>query len=66
MQSIEEGLLQAVKKDDKKAFGALVKTARADKCRLGRFPVLSLMYMYKSRRLISAYEGELLKSPPRF
>lgn len=61
MQSIEEGLLQAVKKDDKKAFGALVKTARADKCRLGRFPVLSLMYMYKSRRLISAYEGELLK-----
>lgn len=60
-QSIEESLLKAVIKDDIKAFSALTESARCGSCRLGRFPVLSLMYLYKSRRLISAYEEKLLK-----
>ncbi len=60
-QSIEISLLQAVKKDDIKAFGALMEKAQCGAYRLGRFPVLSLMYLYKSRKLIHAYEERFLK-----
>ncbi|MDE6441836.1 MAG: hypothetical protein K2L12_03670 [Clostridia bacterium] len=61
-QPIEESLFQAIKKDDIKAFAALMQKARCGACRLGRFPVLSLMYLYKSRRLISEYGQSFLKN----
>lgn len=60
-QPIEESLLQAIKQDDGKAFDALPEKAKHGTYRLGRFPVLSLMYLYKARRLISAYEESFLK-----
>lgn len=60
-QSIEESLLQAIKKDDIKAFDALTEKAQCGSYRLGRFPLLSLMYLYKSKRLVSSYEEKLLK-----
>ncbi|MDE6201294.1 MAG: hypothetical protein K2M47_05400 [Clostridiales bacterium] len=60
-QSIEQRLLQAIKNDDLKAFDALGKTARIGAYRLGRFPVLSLLYLYKSRKILAAHELEFLK-----
>ncbi len=60
-QSIEISLLQAIIKDDTEVFGALTEKARCGAYRLGRFPVLSLMYLYKSRKLLRAYEARFLK-----
>lgn len=55
-QLTEESLLQAIQKDDIKSFDA-----QWGRYRLGRFPVLSLLYLYKSRKLLSAYEDSFLK-----
>lgn len=60
-ESIEEKLLEAIEKDDIKAFDALMKEAPCGKYRLGRFPVLSLLYLYHARRIILAYEEKFLK-----
>lgn len=60
-QTSEESLLQAIKKDDIKAFDALMEKARCGGYRLGRFPVLSLLYLYKSRKILSAYEESFLQ-----
>ena len=60
-QSIEDSLIKAIKKDDIKAFNALTEKARSGVYRLGRFPILSLMYLYKSRRILYEYEQRLLK-----
>ena len=61
-QSIENSLLEAVKKDDIKAFNALMENARCGAYRLGRFPVLSLLYLYKSKKILSAYEEKFIKN----
>ena len=55
-QSIEDNLLQVIKKDDIKEFDALMEKAQCGAYRLGRFPVLSLLNLYKTRKIISAYE----------
>lgn len=60
-QLIEESLLQAIKKDDIKAFDALMKNARCGLYRLGRFPVLSLIYLYNAHKILSAYEEKFIK-----
>ena len=57
----EEILLEAIVKDDIKAFQALMEEAQCGMVRLGRFPVLSLLYLYKSKRIISAYEDSFIK-----
>ena len=57
----ENSLLQAIKKDDIKAFNALMEKAQCGTYRLGRFPVLSLLYLYKSRKILSEYEESFLK-----
>ncbi|MDE7168249.1 MAG: hypothetical protein K2O28_05305 [Clostridia bacterium] len=62
-QLIEESLLQAIKKDDIKAFDALMEKAQCGTYRLGRFPVLSLMYLYNSRQMLAAYEEKFIKIP---
>ena len=59
--SIEERLLQAIQSDDIKSFNKLMKEAQCGRYRLGRFPVLSLMYLYSSRRIISAYEDKFIR-----
>lgn len=59
-QSTGEKILNAVQKDDIKAFNALMKDAKPGNFRLGRFPVLSLMYMYRSRRILRAYGSKFL------
>ena len=61
VESIEEKLLQAIEKDDVKTFNALMKEAPCGEYRLGRFPVLSLLYLYNARGLIFAYEEKFLQ-----
>lgn len=56
----ESSLLQAIKKDDIKAFNALMEKAQCGAYRLGRFPVLSLLYLYKSRKILKEYEEKFL------
>ena len=60
-ESIEERLLQAIEKDDLKAFNALMNEAPCGEYRLGRFPVLSLLYLYHARGIIFAYEEKFLQ-----
>lgn len=60
-QSIEESLLEAIQKDDLKSFNLFEEKARGGKYRLGRFPVLSLLYLYKSKKILSVYEESFLK-----
>ena len=57
----EEELLEIIQKDDIKAFDTLTSKARCGTYRLGRFPVLSLLYLYNSRKIISAYEEKFIK-----
>ncbi len=59
--SIEERILQSIKHDDIKAFNAVAQSSRCETFRLGRFPLLSLMYLYNSRKLLSEYEDRLLQ-----
>ncbi len=49
-------LLDAIKNDDLPSFKAMADKYRLGSYRLGRFPVLSLCYLFGSRKLISAYE----------
>ena len=60
-QSLEEKLLYAIKKDDLKAFGALSEGVNPGNLRLGRFPVLSLLYLYGARKILSACEAQYLR-----
>lgn len=61
-ERLEESLLKAIKSDDVKAFVALREKVPIGSCRLGRFPALSLMYLYNSRKLLKAFEAELLRT----
>lgn len=54
-------MFQAIKNDDINTFNALMEKAQCGAYRLGRFPVLSLMYLYNSRKLLSLYEEKFLK-----
>ena len=56
-----EQLFQALKTDNIKEFRNCMETTNCGPLRLGRFPVLSVMYLYKSRRLLRAYEKSFLK-----
>ena len=56
-----EKLFQALRKDDIKEFKSCMETNYCGSLRLGRFPVLSVMYLYNSRRLLRAYEKKFLK-----
>ena len=60
-QTLEATVLQAIEKDDIKAFDALMEDTRCAKYRLGRFPVLSLLYLYSSRAILAQYEERLAK-----
>lgn len=54
-------LLSAIKADDDKLFSELVSQNKSylNLC-FGRFPLLSLCYLYKSKKITAAYEKSLL------
>lgn len=53
--------MQAIQKDDSKAFHAFMGNAQCGTYTLGRFPVLSLLYLYQSRKILACYEERFLK-----
>lgn len=59
-------VFEAVKQDDAEAFGILIDKKRSllSLC-YGRFPLLSLCYLYKSKKIIAAY-GRLIAAAPGF
>ena len=57
----EEKLLEAIQKDDIKVFDSLMENAQYGAYRLGRFPVLSLMYLYNSKKITATYEEKFVK-----
>ena len=61
MHTFEEKLLYTVKKDDLKSFKAMMRDSNLGNLRMGRFPVLSLLYLYGARKILSAYETGFLK-----
>ena len=49
--------MEAIKSDDVKRYAALAD-GRVGSLRMGRFPVLSLFYLYDAKKLTSLYEDE--------
>lgn len=56
----ENKLLEAIKKDDLKSFSLLMPTNADLNLCYGRFPILSLLYMYSSFKILSKFEKFLL------
>ena len=56
----ENKLLEAIKKDDLKSFSLLMPTNADLNLCYGRFPILSLLYLYSSFKILSKFEKFLL------
>ena len=56
----ENNLLEAIKKDDLKSFSLLMPTNADLNLCYGRFPILSLLYLYSSFKILSKFEKALL------
>ena len=54
-------LLQAIQKDDLKEFELLIQSGYSKRVSFGRFPILSVCYLYSSKKIIKKYEKELLQ-----
>ena len=52
-------ILEAIKQDDLALFSAL--TDKSKNLLFGRFPLLSLCYLYNAKRIVAKFEPELLK-----
>ena len=53
-------LLDVIKKDDVKSFDLLMPTNADMNLCIGRFPILSLLYMYSSFKILAKYEDVLM------
>ena len=56
-----ERLLKAIIDDNIEEFSSLVKSTATKSIRFGRFPLLSLLYLYGSKRILKVYEKELCR-----
>lgn len=56
----ENQLFEAIKKDDLKSFSFLMPTNADLNLCFGRFPILSLLYLYSSFKILREYEKKLL------
>lgn len=56
----ENKLLEAIKKDDLKSFSLLMPTNADLNLCYGRFPILSLLYLYSSFNILSKFEKLLM------
>ena len=53
-------LLEAIKYDDVKKYSTFSKEIGIGDLRFGRFPLLSVMYLYRSKKLMARYEKQYL------
>ncbi|MBQ7713184.1 MAG: hypothetical protein IJT69_05140 [Clostridia bacterium] len=63
-ETLRKNLLESVKKDDVKGFGTMM-TPEVLCAVFGRFPLLSLLYLYDAKRIVKSYFAELVKERPR-
>ena len=63
-KDLRERLFGVIEKDDASGFGAFV-TPEVLSCVFGRFPLLSLLYLFDAKRIVKRYLGELIKERPR-
>ena len=63
-QESREQLLVAIREDDVKAFTSVVDSEVLSST-FGRFPLLSLLYLFQAKRIVKAYLSDLLKERPR-
>ncbi|MCR4661021.1 MAG: hypothetical protein K5765_03340 [Clostridia bacterium] len=54
-------LLDAIIEDNVKKYDNLINGFTTDEITFGRFPLLSIMYLYDSKKLIKKYESVLIK-----
>ena len=59
MEDIDVGIFNAIKQDDLASFESYVQDNLS--ISFGRFPILSLCYLYNSKKIIKKYESELIK-----
>lgn len=57
----EKRLFEAIKKDDLKSFTFLMPTNSDLNLCYGRFPILSLLYMYSSFKILAKFEKKLMQ-----
>lgn len=63
-KALRERLLASIRKDDAQTFGTMM-TPEVLCTVFGRFPLLSLLYLYGARRIVKSYFPELIKERPR-
>lgn len=59
LQDKQKQILQAIKQDDLVVFSSLLKGNKT--LSFGRFPLLTLCYLYKAKKIIKNFESDLLK-----
>lgn len=57
----QNAILNAIKTDDLSSFSHLVVAQNATALSFGRFPLLSLCYLFNSKKIVKKYEKQLLK-----
>ena len=60
---VREKLFRSVKRDDVKSFGAMMSPEVLGTV-FGRFPLLSLLYLYDAKRIVRRYFADLIKERP--
>ena len=61
MEKLElERLFEAIRKDDLKSFSSVMLSKSDLNISFGRFPILSLLYLYGSYKILEKYERFLL------
>lgn len=60
-----EKLFSSIKNDDIKAFDELNSQSPCAPVCFGRFPILSVMYLFSSRKLIKKYEDKFIRNSAR-
>lgn len=61
MTEFSKELWDAIKRDDVKKYLTFSEEIGIGDLRLGRFPLLSIFYIYRSKKLIARYEKQYLK-----
>ncbi|MEG1395268.1 MAG: hypothetical protein RSD04_05895, partial [Clostridia bacterium] len=59
-QDLTKEILIAIKSDNAEAFGGYVSAKENLSICYGKFPILSLCYLFGSKKIIKLYENELL------
>ena len=63
-QEMREQLFVAIRNDDVKSFSSVADTEVLSSS-FGRFPLLSLLYLFQAKNIVKTYLSDLVKERPR-